>query len=49
MKEKKERCIICGKPIVGYGNNPWPLHKVGKCCDECNTNKVIPARLALIK
>lgn len=43
MKEKLI-CCICGKEIEGYGNNPVPVRNSGKCCDECNVNKVIPAR-----
>lgn len=39
-------CIICGKPINnGYGNNPEPVKSFGKCCDECNIEYVIPARI----
>ena len=39
------KCIICGKTIKGYGNNPYPIKTTGKCCNECNTKIVIPARL----
>lgn len=44
-----KKCIICGKQIVGYGNNPEPVRRWfdGPCCDECNREKVIPARLKL--
>jgi hypothetical protein len=38
---KNEKCCICHKPIVGYGNNPSP-RKGEKCCDECNLKYVIP-------
>ena len=38
-------CCICGKRIRNHGNNPWPIKRSGKCCDECNTNIVIPARV----
>ena len=41
--DNKEKCVICGKEIIGYGNNARPL-KEGRCCDECN-NKVILERL----
>lgn len=44
--KKKKICCICGKEFEGYGNNPYPLKNEGECCDECNTNFVIPARLA---
>lgn len=39
------KCIICGKEIAGFGNNPWPLADHGQCCDECN-EKVIEARIS---
>ncbi len=42
--KKQEKCCICGKLIKGYGNEAYPVAK-GKCCDECNKNKVIPARI----
>lgn len=42
-EEKKDKCVICGKEIQGYGNNAEPLKK-GRCCDKCNA-KVILARL----
>jgi len=41
-------CCICGKPIEdSYGNNPWPVVKDDSsyCCNDCNYNVVIPARL----
>ena len=41
-------CCICGKPFVGYGNNPYPVVKDenARCCDTCNDIVVIPARIA---
>ena len=42
---KKQTCCICNKIFVGYGNNPAPITQEGRCCDDCNTGKVIPARL----
>lgn len=42
---KKIKCCICGKEIKGYGNNPRPVKKEGLCCDECNLEVVIPARI----
>jgi len=49
MHEAK-KCCICGKPLNGYGNNPWPYVKDenARCCDECNA-KVIAARIELSK
>ena len=42
---EKHKCILCGKEFDGWGNNSWPI-KDGICCDECNEEKVIPARIA---
>lgn len=39
------KCCICGKEIEGYGNNPVPVKAEGRCCDECNSNYVIPERI----
>jgi hypothetical protein len=36
-------CSICARPLTGRGNNADPV-AVGRCCDECNTRVVIPAR-----
>jgi len=46
MAEKQEtgRCCLCGEEFEGYGNNAQPLRN-GKCCDKCNVEKVIPARM----
>ena len=40
-------CCICGKTFNGYGNNPYPVSKNenDRCCDKCNLDTVIPARL----
>ena len=43
-----QNCVICGKPIVGYGNNAAPVAD-GKCCDQCNRDVVIPARLKALQ
>ncbi|QIG59357.1 hypothetical protein [Dishui Lake virophage 2] len=37
-------CCLCSQMIVGWGNNAQPL-SAGRCCDDCNRTKVIPARL----
>jgi len=42
---KKQKCCICGSSFYGYGNNPAPVRQYGKCCNDCNTEKVIPARI----
>jgi hypothetical protein len=45
---RTKRCCICSEVFVGYGHNPDPLGDVEKdrCCDRCNRDAVIPARLA---
>lgn len=44
------KCCICGKQCENqWGNNPWPLKEkdTDRCCNECNENYVIPARIIL--
>jgi len=38
-------CVICNEHFTGFGNNPDPVKQDGDCCDACNTNHVIPARM----
>lgn len=47
--KRKETCIICGKPIIGYGNDPWPLTEDGRCCDICNEYVLLVRLEHLIK
>jgi hypothetical protein len=45
-KRRKFHCSLCGKPSTGFGHNPEPLGQFEyRCCDDCNTNLVIPERL----
>ena len=45
-KAKTEpKCAICNEVYEGYGNNPYPVCENGRCCDSCNSTKVIPARI----
>lgn len=44
---EKHICSICGKEYFGYGNNAQPVND-GRCCDECNLNIVVPARVFLM-
>lgn len=47
IKNKTEKCSICGDKYVGFGNNADPVNK-GRCCDLCNTKVVIPVRISLL-
>jgi len=38
-------CILCGGAYRQWGHNPFPLSSVGRCCDDCNSNKVVPERI----
>jgi hypothetical protein len=49
MAKHRYTCCICGETHIGYGNNPEPVAKEGSCCDRCNAEKVIPARLAALE
>ena len=39
------KCVLCDKSKFGFGNNPDPCSDTGRCCDDCNRSKVIPARV----
>ena len=41
-------CAICGVPFLGYGHNPAPVARSGRCCSCCNDVHVITARLVSI-
>ena len=45
IPKSTDGCVICGHPILGFGNNALPV-KVGQCCGSCNDMVVIPKRLA---
>ncbi len=47
--KEKQICILCGAEIDGFGNNPEPVASFdqGRCCDKCNRNLVIPARIKM--
>lgn len=40
----KRKCVICKKEFEGYGNNAEPVAN-GRCCNYCNMNVVLPARI----
>ena len=44
-EQEDKKCVLCGKVYRGWGNDAWPLAD-GYCCDKCNNEKVIPARIA---
>ena len=49
--EGTTRCCLCGKVIPTWGSkNPDPLRSDPdqRCCDECFTEKVIPARQVMV-
>lgn len=41
-------CVSCKINLEGQGNNPYPVSNTGKCCDTCNVDIIIPARLKLV-
>lgn len=46
-------CSICERNYRGWGNNAWPIATAaggpsGRCCDDCNREVVLPARLLLV-
>ena len=43
-----EKCIICNTQIKGWGNNANPVQN-GRCCNDCNTEVVIPYRIEAMK
>lgn len=47
MSEMEYVCCICGKKFTGWGNNPWPVIEddSARCCDDCNAEIVVPARM----
>jgi len=47
MNHYKFDCAICRKASSGWPNNPYPIikDKDAECCNDCNANVVIPARI----
>ena len=43
-------CIFeeCDNVLINDGHNAGPIIPNGRCCERCNTRKVIPHRLALL-
>ena len=44
-----ETCIFdgCENPLPEFGHNARPVMN-GRCCDDCNMNVVLPARIAIL-
>lgn len=45
VQTSAQTCCLCGDPYAGMGNNPEPLSEAGRCCDDCNALRVVPARM----
>lgn len=45
--EFEKQCCICGCQVEGIGHNPSPVikRKGAVCCNMCDANVVLPARL----
>ena len=48
IKDEDKKCCLCGKHFLEWGNDPWPLKEEGICCNKCNAEKVLPARIEMI-
>lgn len=48
MSQLGYECCICHKIFTDWGNDPWPVVKDddARCCDACDMNVVVPARIA---
>ena len=44
-------CSICEQKTHGFGNNPDPVVTIPdkRCCNDCNSKYVIPARLMTLR
>ena len=48
------KCSICKdkietETISGWTgvHNPWPIQDKGRCCNDCNNELIVPARLIM--
>ncbi len=41
------KCCICGANYGRYGNNAEPVAS-GRCCNDCNAEVIIPARISMM-
>ena len=44
-----QKCVLCDTTLNDFdeSHNPFPVSDEGRCCQSCNTSKVIPARIML--
>ena len=53
VKESESRyvCCFCCDTCIGFGNNPAPINNdpARSCCDSCNEEVVIPARIKEVR
>ena len=48
LSRKKIQCCLCSKEIIEkYSHNAEPIQK-GRCCTDCNIDKVIPERIRIL-
>ena len=45
MEEEANQCSLCNEYYYGLGHNAYPFE--GRCCDGCNKNMVIKARMLI--
>jgi len=38
-------CVICERPVEGFGNNALPVAD-GRCCNRCDDLIITPARMS---
>lgn len=43
----KKICSVCDNYFVGKGYNSYPLI-VGRCCNNCNLEKVLPFKIMIL-
>mgnify|MGYP000998209743 CR=1 FL=1 len=41
----EKTCVICNKLFTEFGANPQPVKESGVCCNKCDNEVVIPARM----
>jgi hypothetical protein len=45
MTKLNKKCVICRQTFDGIGANAHPVSLYGTCCNDCDIEKVIPARI----